>query len=77
MLVRELTAPSIIIMDNAPVHHKKALRSLLKQHGHALLPLPPYLPGLNQIEGTFGAMKKRRGGMSIETTIEELIMFYS
>lgn len=77
MLIQELKAPSIVIMDNAPVHSKKQLRSLLKQHGHALLPLPPYSPDLNPIEGTFGGMKKRREGMPIDTNVEELIMSYS
>jgi putative transposase len=77
MLLKDLKQPSIVIMDNAPVHNKKHLRSLLKQHGHALLPLPPYSPDLNPIEGTFGGMKKRREGMPIETTIENLVMSYS
>lgn len=77
MLIQELKRPSIIIMDNAPVHNKKQLRSLLKRHGHALLPLPPYSPDLNPIEGTFGGMKKKREGLHIETTVEDLVMSYS
>ena len=56
---------------------KNQLRSLLKQQGHALLPLPAYSPDLNPIAGTFGAMKKRREDMPIDTTIEKLIMSYS
>jgi len=76
MLFKDLKEPSIVIMDNAPVHNKKQLRSLLKQHGHALLPLPPYSPDLNPIEGTFGGMKKRREGMPIDTNVEKLIMSY-
>lgn len=76
-LLEELKKPSIVIMDNAPVHNKKALRSLLKKHGHALLPLPPYSPDFNPIEQSFGAMKKRREGMPAGTTVEELIMSYS
>lgn len=77
MLLKELKEPSIVIMDNAPVHNKKLIRSLLKKHGHALLPLPPYSPDLNPIEGTFGGMKKRREGLPVTTTIEELVMSYS
>lgn len=77
MLIKTLHKPSIVIMDNAPVHNKKHLRSLLKQHGHALLPLPPYSPDMNPIEQTFGAMKKRREGMPEHTTIEKLVMSYS
>ncbi|MCK4945865.1 MAG: transposase [Alphaproteobacteria bacterium] len=49
---------------------------MLKKHGHAMLPLPPYSPDFNPIEQTFGAMKKRREGMPIETTVEELVMSY-
>lgn len=77
MLIKTLKAPSIVVMDNAPVHSKKQLRTLLKKYGHALLPLPPYSPDLNPIEGSFGGMKKRREGMPLKTTIEELIMSYS
>ena len=49
-LLKELDNPSIIIMDNAPVHNKKII---LQCH------------------------KKRREGMPIETTVEDLIMSYS
>ncbi len=76
MLIRELKQPSIVIMDNAPVHNKKALRTILKQNGHVLLPLPPYSPDLNPIEGSFGGMKKRREGMPMDTSIEDLVMSY-
>ena len=30
-LLKELEKPSIIIMDNAPVHNKKAIRAFLKK----------------------------------------------
>ena len=77
MLLKELKKPSIVIMDNAPVHNKKQLGILLKQHGHVLLPLPPYSPDLNPIEKSFAAIKKRREAMPINTTIQQLIMSYS
>jgi hypothetical protein len=76
MLLPVLDRPSIIVMDNAPVHNKKALRSLLKQEGHALISLPPYSPDFNPIEGVFGGMKKRREGMPVPTTVEKLILSY-
>ena len=75
-LIKELKRPSLVIMDNAPVHNKKKLRILLEEHGHFLLPLPKYSPDLNPIENSFGGMKKRREGMPIGTTIEELVMSY-
>lgn len=76
-LLKELDRPNIVIMDNAPVHSKKAMRSCLKKHGHAMLPLPPYSPDFNPIEQSFGAMKKRREGLPIETTVENLVISYS
>lgn len=76
-LIKELDRPSIVIMDNAPIHNKKTIRALLKKHGHAMLPLPPYSPDFNPIEQSFGAMKKRRNGMPDQTTVEELVMSYS
>lgn len=59
-LIKELDKPSIVIMDNAPVHRKNIIHEILKKHGHVLLPLPPYSPDFNPIEQTFGALKKRR-----------------
>jgi len=76
-LLKELEKPSIIIMDNAPVHRKNIIAEILKESGHVLLPLPKYSPDFNPIEQTFGALKKRRMGMHINTTVEELIMSYS
>lgn len=76
-LVKEIKKPSIIVMDNAPVHRKKVIRDILEKHDHTMLSLPPYSPDFNPIEQSFGAMKKRRQGMPIETTVEELIMSYS
>jgi len=76
-LMKELHKPSIIVMDNAPVHRKNIISKILEKHGHILLPLPKYSPDFNPIEQSFGAMKKRRQGMSIDTTIEDLILSYS
>lgn len=76
-LMKELKEPSIIVMDNAPVHRKNIMRKILEKHGHIMLPLPKYSPDFNPIEQSFGALKKRRQGMPIETTVEELIMSYS
>ena len=70
-------------MDNAPVHRKNIIARILEKQGHVLLPLPKYSPDFTQghrgnpIEQSFGAMKKRRQSMDIDTTIEELVMSYS
>lgn len=53
------------------------IRMLLESQGSKLLCLPRYSPDRNPIENTFGGMKKRREGMSINTSVEELVMSYS
>ncbi len=73
-LLKELKQPSLIIMDNAPIHNKKAITDLLKRHGHALLPLPPYSPDLNPIEQSFGILKRRRQFLPIETPLDALFV---
>lgn len=71
-LLKELKEPSIIIMDNAPVHNKKAIKKLFEDQGHKLLPLPPYSPDFNPIEKTFGAMKKFRRSLPEGAVIDDL-----
>jgi len=75
-LMKELHEPTIVVMDNASFHNHKRVQDILAKDYHLLVPLPPYSPDLNPIEGTFGGMKKRRQGMTPETTIDQLIMSY-
>jgi putative transposase len=35
-----LTIPSILIMDNAPIHRKTAIRLLVEEAGHQIVFLP-------------------------------------
>jgi hypothetical protein len=74
MLLPELTQPSVIVMDNAAFHHKERISKLLKQHGHKLLPLPPYSPDFNHIEQSFAILKRRREFALPLPTLEELLM---
>ncbi len=71
-LIKELKPNSLIIMDNAPFHNKPKIRELLRQHGHTLLPLPPYSPDLNPIEQAFAILKRRR--QKSNNTIQSLLM---
>ena len=73
-LLKELKKPSIIVMDNAPVHNKKSMKKLFENNGHKLLPLPPYSPDFNPIEKTFGAMKKRRRSLPKGAIIDDLFL---
>ena len=76
MLLKELSEPTIVIMDNAAFHNRNRLQAILAKGYHYLLALPPYSPDLNPIEQTFGAMKKRRQSLPENTNIEDLIMSY-
>ena len=48
---------SIVVMDNASVHHTHEVISLFQSVGILLLFLPPYSPDLNPIEETFSYIK--------------------
>ena len=41
-LLPSLTKPSILIMDNAPIHRKTAILELVEETGHQVLFLPKY-----------------------------------
>lgn len=60
MLLPELKAPSVIIMDNARFHNKEQIGTIIEKVGHVLLPLPRYSPDFNPIEQSFAIIKKRR-----------------
>jgi len=74
LLLKEIDKPSIIIMDNAPVHNKSTIKQLFEERGHILLPLPPYSPDFNPIEKIFGAMKKRRKSLPDGAVIDDLFL---
>jgi len=74
MLLPELKKPSIIVMDNASFHKKDEIRQLLEDHGHVLLPLPPYSPDFNPIEESFAVLKKRRTCAETPLTLDQLIV---
>ena len=57
-LLPTLKTPSVIIMDNARFHRMSRLKELCEEHGHKLLPLPPYSPEYNPIEKTWAHIKK-------------------
>ena len=59
MLVPELSAGQIVIMDNAAFHKSLKTRELIEKKGCRLVFLPPYSPDLNPIE-IFWANFKRQ-----------------
>ena len=48
---------SILILDNASVHHTHPIQSLLKDCGILAIFLPPYSPDYNPIELAFSYVK--------------------
>lgn len=48
---------SVLVMDNASIHHSERVQQLCDAAGVLLLYLPPYSPDLNPIEEYFGELK--------------------
>ena len=48
---------SIVIMDNASIHHVAPVVRLIESTGAKLVFLPPYSPDLNPLEPVFGTSK--------------------
>jgi hypothetical protein len=48
---------SVIILNNAKIHHDENLIEILEELGCHIIFLPPYSPDLNPIETAFGAVK--------------------
>ncbi len=75
-LLPALTIPSVLIMDNAPIHRKTVIRQLVEAAGHQVLFLPTYSPDLNDIEHDFSALKRNRMYAEIGTSLDQIIRDY-
>lgn len=49
---------SVVIMDNASIHHVDENQDLIEGSGARLIFLPPYSPDLNPVEGVFSQVKR-------------------
>lgn len=49
---------SVLLLDNASIHHGEQIRNLCHEHGVILAYLPPYSPHLNPIEMSFHELKE-------------------
>ena len=59
ILVPELRAGDIVIMDNLGRHKGAGVRAAIEAAGAALLYLPPYSPDFNPIEKAFSKLKAK------------------
>ncbi|WP_238546855.1 transposase [Synechocystis sp. PCC 6714] len=75
-LIPALTIPSVLIMDNAPIHRKTRIKKIVEEAGHTVLFLPTYSPDLNDIEHDFSALKRARTYASPGVSIDEIIRNY-
>ncbi len=57
ILLKELRAGDVVIMDNLPAHKVAAVRETIEGAGARLIYLPPYSPDFNPIEKAFAQIK--------------------
>ena len=49
---------SIVVMDNASIHHVDGIVDMIQEVGAMVMFLPPYSPDFNPIEELFSKLKK-------------------
>jgi transposase len=57
VLVRELRAGDVVVLDNLAVHKQPEVRAAIEATGAHLRFLPPYSPDFNPIEQAFAKLK--------------------
>ena len=70
VLVPELRAGDVVVMDNLGSHKGPRVRSMIEAVGAELRYLPPYSPDFNPIENAFAKLKallRREQARSIDT----------
>jgi transposase len=76
-LLPRIKKKSIIVLDNAAFHRKKALRELVKKRKCHILFLPPYSPDFNPIEKKWSNTKAfLRDNVQRFKTLQEAILHY-
>ena len=67
VLVPQLRAGDVVVLDNLSSHKRAATRALIEAAGATLLFLPPYSPDLNPIEMVFSKIKQLLRSMACRT----------
>lgn len=74
ILVPELEAGQVVILDNASFHKSKTSIEIIKKAGCEILFLPPYSPDLNPIEKFWANFKKIvKESLSLCSNLAEVI----
>jgi len=58
LLIKELKAGQVVMMDNTAFHKSKKTKELIESVGCRLIFVPPYSPDLNPIEKFWDNMKR-------------------
>jgi transposase len=67
VLVKELRAGDVVVMDNLSSHKSQRTRELIEGAGAELWFLPPYSPDLNPIEMIFSKVKQMLRSLACRT----------
>jgi transposase len=67
VLLPQLTAGDIVILDNLSSHRRASTQALIESAGAQLLFLPPYSPDLNPIEMVFSKIKQLLRSLACRT----------
>ena len=71
VVVPELRAGDVVVMDNLSSHRIRGVREAIEGAGAACLYLPPYSPDFNPIEQAFAKIKARLRQVAART-LEDL-----
>jgi transposase len=58
-LLPQLSVGSVLVMDNARIHHRQTLHEIIEAAGCRIVYLPPYSPDFNPIELVWSWLKDR------------------
>ena len=63
---------SIVVLDNAAIHHVDGIKRMIEEVGALVMFLPPYSPDYNPIEAAFGKVKAIIKAYEQEASFEEM-----
>ena len=73
ILVPELCAGQMVVMDNLGAHRLSAVRTSMEVTGAELVFLPPYAPDLSPIELMFSKVKTQKRRLEARTSVPDIL----